>query len=765
MKKLLFAVIALMSLTMGYAQFSERLFPSIREFQEEMALLHQERSCRNMMESTIKPKYAAPRLVNGTSMVDAFIAFEDKAVLNRLRDNGVIINCEFDGFVTAMIPVERLSMISNLPGVRDVEISKMLDFCTDSTLRLTRAGDVLNGIDAGLPQAYNGTGVIVGIIDAGFDYQHEAFKSEDKSRSRIVRVYDTNNETGHRAIVDDETLPGSVFMGDQIDTLITDCEGTHGTHTASIAAGTHAHGYGGMAPGADIVLCAARSTNYGLQEAEIARCIKYIYSYADSVDKPCVISLSVSTSYGAHDGRDYLSRAIEQSTGPGRIFVIAAGNNGSWPFSVYGLASLENPVNIQINCPQYMADDNYYYSMVRTDSWVRTLYARAFVKFHILDKYTKRIVWESDPVTTVSTIGPSNYSDFFEPDPNVSNGLGYMFGEVAADIYSNKYNINTKIFNLKCKSTFVDSQGITNSRYSIGISIYPPRTGNSYYIDSWMATGAGRFGTYNSEVFVDSITSDGDTVIVPREHFYTNPTTDISINSNAVNDSVISAGNYVGKISYFSLNEDSVRIDYSKTYGMIEFSSGYQVEGCGPTGQALPTITAPGTNVVAAGSRYSYFETNTIHPDLVLRTDEGYLWGAMTGTSMAAPTVAGIIAQWLQLNPDLTVVEIKHILAETAIKDEFTEHLRFGPNGKIDALAGIRYIIDNLPKYSLGDVNGDGEVSIRDVSLFIDFLLFDGDVSPFIREAADVNLDGEISIKDVSELIDILLGTDTETTI
>ncbi len=759
MKKLLFAVIALMSLSMGYAQFSERLFPSIAEFQEEMKLRQRELSSnKHLGTNEIKPIFAEPRLVNGKSMIDAFIEIENKAVIDRLRQNGIIVNCEFDGFVTAMIPMDRLSMISTIPGVIDVEISKMLDFCTDSTLRLTRAGEVLNGIDAGLPQAYDGSGVIIGIIDAGFDYQHEAFRTEDKSRSRIVRVYDSENETGHTAIAGNETLPGSVFMGEQIDTLTTDCEGTHGTHTASIAAGTHAHGYGGMAPGADIVLCAARSTRYGMQDTEIARCIRYIYAYADSVNKPCVISLSVSTSYGAHDGRDRLSRVIEQSTGPGRIFVIAAGNNAAWPYSVYGLASEEQPINILIDCPHYMADDNYYYNFIKVDSWVRNVYTKAGMRFHILDKYTNRIVWESDPVTILSTFRPNLYSDYYEPDPEVNEGVGYMSAEVSADPFSQKYNTSITISNLKCKSYYIDWQGIKVSRYRIGVSLYPRKTTDSYYIDSWMATGSGVFRPNGQAVFLDSITDDGDTVMVACENFYTAPSSEISINSNAVNDSVISAGNYVGKTSFFSLNEDSVRIDHGVILNAMFYNSSYQTEGCGPSGKALPTITAPGTHVVAAGSRYSYFETNAIHPDLVLRTDEGYLWGAMTGTSMAAPTVAGIIAQWLQYAPDLSISEIKHIIAETAIKDQYTASPQFGPNGKIDALAGIRYLIINRPIIKMGDVNGDGEVTIRDVSLLIDFLLYDGDVSPFVREAADLNMDGDISIKDISTLIDNLLG-------
>ena len=53
----------------------------------------------------------------------------------------------------------------------------------------------------------------------------------------------------------------------------------------------------------------------------------------------------------------------------------------------------------------------------------------------------------------------------------------------------------------------------------------------------------------------------------------------------------------------------------------------------------------------------------------------------------------------------------------------------------------------------IGDVNGDGELSIADVTSLIDILLSDGS-SSFV---ADVNGDGEVSIADVTTLIDILL--------
>ena len=54
-----------------------------------------------------------------------------------------------------------------------------------------------------------------------------------------------------------------------------------------------------------------------------------------------------------------------------------------------------------------------------------------------------------------------------------------------------------------------------------------------------------------------------------------------------------------------------------------------------------------------------------------------------------------------------------------------------------------------------GDVNGDGHVTIADVSILIDGLLGNGTMDD---DAADVNRDGIVSISDVSTLIDYLLG-------
>lgn len=756
MKNILLAILSILSLGVGYAQLDKvEKGGNISQF-----LLEREtqtsRLNANTAASAMNLQFAPPRDVDGTMMVDAFIGIENKGTIDALRAAGVVINCVFDGFVTAQIPMNALATVSNLSGVSDVHVSEIMEQCTDSTMRVTRVGQVLEGRPSGLPQAYDGTGVVIGIIDSGFDYQHEAFKhADDTTQSRIVRVYDPMNTTGHAVLLNGEALPGSVFIGEQIDTLTYDISGTHGTHTASIAAGTHQQGWGGMAPGTDIVLCSSRTLNTGASTVEVANCMKYIFSYADSVGKPCVISVSMSANSGAHDGRDYLSRAIESMVGPGRIFVISAGNNGQFGnFYASGPITKRKPANFVINSVYQGTDDNVYYGTARAEIWARDHTSRPQLKFHILDKRTNRIVWESDVISTSTTINSTSVSDYFTPDLSVSS-TGYMQGKVSLDLNSYKFTITLIISNLRSKSFYVDEEERINSNYCIGISV-SPRNCDSCYVDSWTTTGSSYFGRMTSPVYVDSIAEDSTVVTVMKENFYTLPTGDASINSFAVSDSVISAGAYIARNTYFSWNRDSV-VYVPNTIGSIYAPSSYEIAGAGPTGRALPTITAPGCLVVAAGSRNSYFITKPTHPDLVYRTEDGFPWGVMSGTSMSAPTVAGIIAQWLQLKPDLSPSQVKDVIAQTAIKDEFTNSsVRFGPNGKIDALAGIAYLININPDYVMGDVNGDGTFSIGDVTTLIDYLLGARPIV-FVRSAADVTIDGRISIKDATSMIDMLL--------
>ncbi len=70
-----------------------------------------------------------------------------------------------------------------------------------------------------------------------------------------------------------------------------------------------------------------------------------------------------------------------------------------------------------------------------------------------------------------------------------------------------------------------------------------------------------------------------------------------------------------------------------------------------------------------------------------------------------------------------------------------------------DTWKDFHEIIELAPTQAPGDVNGDGNIAINDVTNLIDILLSGGD----IPAGADVNGDGEVTIKDVTDLIDMLL--------
>ena len=187
------AVIMALLLTAINVQ-AQRILPlTVKQFLDEQAFT-------NHLPPPVRSTYHfsqffPPRMIDGQEMVDAFIAVDDMSAIDKLQQAGVVVNCCFEGFVTAQIPVDDLIGICEMPCVRDIEISRKMTLCTDSTLNVTHAGQVLDGINNGLPQSYDGTGVIIATLDVGYDYQHLAFRrSDNPAVTRIKRVYSTTGQ-------------------------------------------------------------------------------------------------------------------------------------------------------------------------------------------------------------------------------------------------------------------------------------------------------------------------------------------------------------------------------------------------------------------------------------------------------------------------------------------------------------------------------------------------------------------------------------------
>jgi subtilisin family serine protease len=69
----------------------------------------------------------------------------------------------------------------------------------------------------------------------------------------------------------------------------------------------------------------------------------------------------------------------------------------------------------------------------------------------------------------------------------------------------------------------------------------------------------------------------------------------------------------------------------------------------------------------------------------------------MTGTSQASPFVAGTIALWMQADTTLTIDDVKTVIAETSIKDDFVKNATVKEQwgaGKINVMGGLKYVLE-----------------------------------------------------------------------
>ena len=237
----------------------------------------------------------------------------------------------------ASIPLGEVGALSMESAVRRIEASRPSQLCVDTTAAIVQAQPLYEASSS--HQAYTGKGVLVGIVDVGFDLTHPNFLDPETGCSRIMAFWDQLSRDTIGSL-----LPvGRDYEGPEAVSAIrqsTDASiSTHGTHTLGIAAGSGFDTpYRGIAWGSDLCVVGNAISNnielidsadyYKYTNAVDALGFKYCFDYAEQRGMPCVVSLSEGYAPYLDEDDSLYAATLQQLTGPGRIIVAAAGNEG-----------------------------------------------------------------------------------------------------------------------------------------------------------------------------------------------------------------------------------------------------------------------------------------------------------------------------------------------------------------------------------------------------------------------------------------------------
>ena len=628
------------------------------------------------MELKKQPGHDVPTLTsleeNGEEVV-VFINLSQGATLSDLEKiDYVTVLDRFPTSILASVPVDRLLDLSQQSCIRRVEIGQKATVGMNYARPSGQVDAVQAGFDHNGSQiSFDGSGVVLGMMDIGLEANHLNFLNEDGT-SRIKRLWWMRSNNGSSTAYTDEN----------IRSFTTDDTGeSHATHVAGIMGGnykgpgTYAYmpsptsaspemrkdapvPYYGVATGADLAL------NVGqLYTPNIVQGIRNVIEYAESLGKPAVVNLSLGLTVGPHDGTDAYTSAISD-LGKRGIICISAGNDGDANISIVKDITSETGNNSVLRTFMKGNSDDVINGQVDLWGTDNTVLA---VQWGIYTLSTRTFT----PFISITEAGQSFSS---ASNPNFNR---YFNGSVTAsawiDSNNNRFNAGTTFSSVSAK----------DSDHAIALYVSGAKTGQKLYLYSSTANMTFSYRPSASASIVDG---------------YTNGSPSNSINNLACAENVISVGAYVSRTTYGILREGYYYPAPAElTLEGIAYFSSY---GKAFDGTQLPKICAPGSRIISSFSRY-YVSENNSADNMVAKAQNGSntdYWGNMQGTSMACPFVSGTVGLWLEAKPELTYSDVMDIITQTSSFNSLImrPRERWGA-GKINALEGIRYI---LQKYA-----------------------------------------------------------------
>lgn len=583
---------------------------------------------------------------------------------------------------SARLSIDDIKLLLSYEDVQYIDISWRLNrmkYYSDTSRILSKVDLVHQGLSNGLQDNYSGTGTIVGIVDIGFQSDNPNFYKMDGSQTRIKRWWHQSDKSG--------VSPAGYGYGSEFSAISSilngrDDDGFHGTHVGGIAAGsgytTPGLKYRGMAPDADLVFVTIKYGNdslggsglgdYIVGNPSILDGFDYIFKYAKSVNKPAVCNLSWGMHTGPHDGNSLFDKAIESLTGDGKIICGSAGNDGGNELHISG--NLNN-------------DTVYTFAVDRS----RRDYKNENVYFDVWGAEGKQI---GINISIFDTLG-----NFIVASPFSYSNQGYIYKKLISK------GTDSFWYTITANPAFVNNgkpeiTAIVETNNSQKLRIRVGFTGEGVF-HAW---NSGQAYRWTSGSFLSSVKGNN------YSGKYLSGTQQYSVVENGgTGKSMITAGSYVARKEWTDFNGKY----HAHNWLNVGEISGFSSRGPTVDGRIKPDICSPGQNIVSSANYRTFagwMEENSPFKSSFLGKDQ--YWTLASGTSMAAPNVAGIVALLLQVNPKASVSEIRDVIQSTAIRDNFTgtdSNMNYG-YGKINAYAAVKKMIQLSVEKAENPLNG-----------------------------------------------------------
>lgn len=633
----------------------------------------------------MKVRGKAKKASEPASKITVTVSLAAKEHIGTLRKEGFEILHSRGAVAVVSLPVEHLDRLCKLDCVTRISIGRKAESTTDRQRETTGLTSMLEDLPDGVEVPLTGKGVITGLFDSGFDFNHVNFM-DTEGNCRIKQMWRYKGEDGKF----------QKYSAKLLTKLGFDTEAdTHGTHVLGIMAGhydgeveyaylpdaeaqqafytTGANPFSGVAAESDILVSCGQ-----LYMPNILSGVDNIVSYAQDKGMPAVVNLSLGMQQGAHDGLDPESQFLAE-LGKEAIIVVASGNDGMKENVISHRHSGEGD---EVRALLIGSDASGYDDIDgNIDIWGSS--DEGFeVDMVIFDLATKKIS-RTIPLEC-NTEGRGIYlttSDLGDSYGGWHDTSFDHFFEGSYVAYASGVHEENGRFNLYVQYGLTHARQNTTSKL-IGFVVRGPEGSSS---DIYCYSDNSRIGSKGMTGWSDA-TSFG------------------TINDIACADNVLVVGSYNNRRSYGSLSGRVTWLDASKGMGPEGEASGFSSYGNRLDGESLPHVCAPGSGVVSSYSR-PYVDFYKISAGFMsarsVDTESEHYWSVESGTSMAAPFVSGVIALWLQVCPELTIDQVKEIIAATSIRDEHVEaaegeeSARWGA-GKINPAGGLDYILHNI---------------------------------------------------------------------